>query len=254
MKGSVFLLLCFGLVSCADDSLVVGDLSSLFNTFWTREQSLQQSNLRVAVGWNVCVDVIVRAKDLIQKRPSISLLATKKGDFVTLDGEASFAAVLKHWSSLGKAAERFVTNETFFSDLVKDALSVGRVALGGNAGLMAKHIRETATKAVLLGGIARLKTYFEFVFAVRGQLNLIFFSRELAKPLIPDDVSIVGPWQVKDDMVHLIVEYAKGETLFEGETPTDRANRFICSADKENAELSSAWPFFARRKNGYFDA
>jgi len=104
----------------------------------------------------------------------------------------SFSVIKKrHWSSLGTAAERFVSNSTYFSLLVEDALTVGRIALGGNAGLMAKHIRETATDAVLLGGIVR----------------------ELAKPLLPDDLTIIGPWKVKEDMVHLIVEYAKGRIL-----------------------------------------
>ena len=56
---------------------------------------------------------------------------------------------------MSKAGERFVANETYFSLLVEDALKVGRVALGGNAGLMARHIFRTATENVLLGGIVR---------------------------------------------------------------------------------------------------
>lgn len=95
----------------------------------------------------------------------------------------------RHWSSLGTAAERFVSNSSYFSELVDDALTVGRIALGGNAGLMARHIRETATDSVLLGGIVR----------------------HLTKPLIPEDVTIIGPWKVKEDMVHLIIEYSKGK-------------------------------------------
>jgi hypothetical protein len=87
---------------------------------------------------------------------------------------------------------------------------------------MAKYIREHGTKNVLLGGIVR----------------------DLTKPLIPDDVLIIGPWNVKEDMVHLIVEYSKGEVLFEGEQPTDRANRcdrnnhffFFFFFDKQRAD------------------
>lgn len=41
--------------------------------------------------------------------------------------------------------------------------------------------------------------------------------------------------------------FGKGEKLFDEESATDRANRFICSSDSKNAELAPAWPFFIKR-------
>jgi hypothetical protein len=76
---------------------------------------------------------------------------------------------------MSKAGERFVANETYFSLLVEDALKVGRVALGGNAGLMARHIFQTATENVLLGGIVRDLTRPEL--PVKSVFFFFFFCR-----------------------------------------------------------------------------
>jgi hypothetical protein len=127
-----FLLLV--VVCCCFASLTpheshVDKLAAKFRSFWKARPGVS-SSLRVAVGWNVCADVIVRAADLLRRRPSLGF-GTGKLDSPVVESEAQLSSALRFWSSQGKAAERFVSNSTFFADRVDDALAVGRVALGG---------------------------------------------------------------------------------------------------------------------------
>lgn len=179
---------------------------------------------RVAVGWNACADVIVSASALLSA-PSLASVShfPPPSDAPSLDGPLAFAAALRHFFLLGKAAERFVANATFFSLLSEDAVRLGRVALGGNAALMARGMSERGeARDVLLGGVVR----------------------ELTKPLLPEAVTVVGPAGVHDDQLHVIVEWGVGDVLFG--TPATRANRFIVSRDLANARLLAAEPFLIR--------
>ncbi len=197
-----------------------------YATFLAKERKRAPGRLRVAVGWNVCADVIVPAAALFGQaslRGVQDVGATR--DHPVLESAESFVQAFQHFFKHGKAAERFVSNSSFFEELSRDAVAVGRVVLGGNAGLMARGIQEQGhASEVLLGGIVR----------------------DLTRPLLHEQVTVVGPTTVKEDMLHIIVEYEKGEQLFPHLHPASRANRFIVSADVENAKLTPALPFLIR--------
>ena len=181
--------------------------------------------LAVAVGWNANLDVIVDASKLLSELDSFQRLAeATPSDRTTISNEEEFLGTFAHFFAQGKAAERFVTNETFFATLAAAGKRVGRQAIGGNAGLMAVGIFPKVGR-VLLGGVVR----------------------EQLKALLPEDLAVVSPWEVHDDQVHLIVEYSKGDTI--SGVVASRANRFIVSNDVANARQLASLPFLIRTQS-----
>lgn len=187
---------------------------------------------KVAVGFNANVDMIVQGlaavKDLIPKPRDVKEIRTLT-DFVD-----SFA----YWFQKGAAAERFVTSDKLFEQIVASADSAeGKVLYrtGGNAALMATNLAGLSCKCdVLLGGI------------VGKQLNI----------LLQSNIKTVGERGMQNDPVHLILEYPKGATWNGMKAP--RANRFIVVRDEYNSKLKAFEPMLkyilkAQKENVYFD-
>jgi ADP-dependent glucokinase len=226
----------------------------------------EKTRLRVAVGYNANLDLIVRAVPLLRKlfsasTPTRGLLPA---DAVSSPGE--LFATFSHFFETGSAAERTVSNETLWAEILAAAEQLDSLHwhVGGNAALMANRFaREADTcEAVLLGG------------HVGERL------REMLEPVI--EVSGVPAQSGTADEVHLIMEYARGEALssvmpehsgdsieypndagaqmldsqeadVEGKEGQDdeeavfapRANRFIVVRDPTNSEIRGLEPFHA---------
>jgi ADP-dependent glucokinase len=87
---------------------------------------------------------------------------------------------------------------------------------GGNAALMGQHLVETAN-----GNPRRVR----LVSAVGPKL----------KALLHPDIEVPEEHLVETDEIHLILEYSLGEKW--GDFTAKRANRFIFSHDRTNAEI-----------------
>ena len=71
----LFLLWCALCVFASADD--VSRLASEFNLV-AKHLGRERSKLKVAIGVNVCADLIVRASDLLKQRPSLAKFAEKK--------------------------------------------------------------------------------------------------------------------------------------------------------------------------------
>lgn len=169
-------------------------------------------NLTVALGYNVCLDGIVRWEDVIAKRA-----ATSPGDRLVLTSDADVSAAFSHYFAAGAAAER-TCDPAVFQQLVDRAKASAswQTRLGGNAAIMAKSMASVHPLVrVVLGG----------------------HIGPLAHELLP--ASVVRATRIEDhDEVHLILEYAKGDELT-ADVAAPRANRFIVTADQANTHASA---------------
>lgn len=214
----------------------------------TLRLSWGSSRGRVAVGFNANLDLISRAKPLFDRLGQSRFHRTRAVDHVTLETLEDFVETLLLYSQLGKAAERFVTNSTLFSYLVDEsgAIEGSRYAVGGNAALMAKNIAQEYGHAVdvLLGGIAREKLRD---LLMQNDKKKNGESGQKRKSSLDDVLDVIGPSEVLEDQVHLILEYGAGEVFLKGlEWKAQRSNRFIVSSDVANSEMKAAAPFFKR--------
>lgn len=190
----------------------------------------KRNSVKMAVGANACLDLIVSGTEFLKALEDSSSLAGR--DHAVVGKIEEFIEVFTLYAGQGKAAERFVTDNALFRDkIVAAALKVpsARFAVGGNAALMAAGSVQRGLKNVLLGGIVG----------------------ERLRALLPSSLQIVGP-SGYDDQIHLIIEYRKGDELWPG-VIAPRANRFIVSADTPNAKLEAAQPFFETLQRGSFD-
>ncbi|KAK1891159.1 ADP-dependent glucokinase [Dissostichus eleginoides] len=92
---------------------------------------------KVAVGFGGCVDLIVDGVSLLNK---IGLAHTDQPlHHDLIENEVQLAQSFAYFFAPGAAAERFVLNDTFFSELVEASrdLPGNRWAIGGNAPVMA---------------------------------------------------------------------------------------------------------------------
>ena len=144
-------------------------------------------SLRVAVGINSCLDLIVQGKDLFASMNIASEAQDASvSDVETIESAEEFLNVFSFFYKREKAGERFVKNETLFKEIVSHAEKDGMFAVGGNAALMAQSlIRNNKKVSVLLGGIVR----------------------EKMKALLPLDLDIVGPLEVRDDQVCSFIDF-----------------------------------------------
>lgn len=175
------------------------------------------SGLRVAVGFGSCVDVIGSAMDVLAKLSAS--VPDKPEHFNTVHNQEEFEKIFAYFFRHGAAAERYMSNETFFHKMADIAKSFPetKVVVGGNAPVMAKSFLRQGVK-VLLG----------------AQMT------EELRRRIGTEVEIAGN-EVSSDDIHLILEYHKGEKWGEYESP--RANRFIIHNDFNNPLLSTLESF-----------
>lgn len=185
--------------------------------------SLPLPSLTVALGSNVCVDLIVQAADVLDIGTDVPLK-----DLPALESLSDVNSVFMQHFAAGAAGERSCRDASAFGSLVAkaDAQATARRSLGGNAALMARKLSKSGVKTVLGGHVG-----------------------PTAASLLPANVAVVGAAAASSpgathavasastDEVHLILEYGTGTTL--GGVTATRANRFIVTADLANQDASA---------------
>ncbi|XP_010877964.1 ADP-dependent glucokinase [Esox lucius] len=172
---------------------------------------------RVAIGLGGCVDIIVDGVTLLNK---IGLPPTDQPlhhDYI--ENADQLAQSFAYFFAPGAAAERFVSNDTLFSQLVEASreLPGNRWSVGGNAPVMAGRLAVEGCD-VLLGGS---------------------FSPEFAD-VLSQHITVTGN-VVEEPDIHLILEYPSGASW--GQYTARRANRYIVHSDDHNPYLASLQDF-----------
>ncbi|KAM7014672.1 ADP-dependent glucokinase [Tautogolabrus adspersus] len=172
---------------------------------------------RVAVGFGGCVDLIVDGVSLLNK---IDLTPTDQPlHHNYLENAVQLAQSFAYFFAPGAAAERFMLNDTLFSELVEASrdLPGNRWAIGGNAPVMAGRMA-TEGCDVLLGGS---------------------FSPDFTD-VLSEHITVAGNI-VEEPDIHLILEYPSGASW--GHLTSRRANRYIIHSDDHNPYLDSMEEF-----------
>jgi len=172
--------------------------------------SSSSNPVRIAIGTNVCVDLIVPVKDVltitVDDKPQDTAIASSISDINN---------VFLHHFAAGAAGERSCSSSSVFDSLVTKAqqLSSARNSLGGNAAIMARKLSNLGAEVYLSGNVG-----------------------PVAASLLPSSVHTLTSSSSTNDEVHLILEYPMGLTM--GQYTASRANRFILTADLANADMS----------------
>lgn len=170
-----------------------------------------EKDLRVMVGFNVCVDLLVGSEYVIPKESDVRP-DDRSGILSSIDDVYS---VFLKYHSVGLAGERSVESDVFI-DLLNFALSDPKAyeRIGGNAALMAETLASIGYNNVHVGGRV-------------GPKLLSMLNRSISLLLPP----------AASDEVHLILEYRK-ESYYNGQV-APRANRFILTSDIANTEYDT---------------
>ncbi|CAN9506945.1 unnamed protein product [Ophioblennius macclurei] len=195
-------------------------LDTVLSSLLRAERKVGMNNVarpKVAIGFGGCVDLIVDGVSLFNK---IRLPATDQPlhhDY--LENPEQLAQSFAYFFAPGAAAERFMLNDTLFSELVEGArdLPGNRWAVGGNAPVMAGRMA-TEGCDVLLGGS---------------------FSPDFTD-VLSQHITVAGN-TVEEPDIHLILEYPSGASW--GRYTSRRANRYIIHSDDHNPYLASMEEF-----------
>ncbi|XP_072558904.1 ADP-dependent glucokinase-like isoform X2 [Paramormyrops kingsleyae] len=225
----VMVLLAYWLRPPVRDTLD-GRLDTVLSSLLRAERKAGLSDFarpRVAIGFGGCVDIIVDGVTLLNKvglEPSSQPL---HHDYI--ENAEQLAQSFAYFFPPGAASERFVMNDTLFSQLVEASreLPGNRWSLGGNAAVMASRMALEGCE-VLLGAD---------------------FSPELTD-VLPQQITVVGN-VVEEPDIHLILEYPSGATW--GQYTSKRANRFIVHSDDHNPYLASMEAFERKLKDFHPD-
>ncbi|XP_076156501.1 ADP-dependent glucokinase [Alosa pseudoharengus] len=182
---------------------------------------------KVAIGFGGCVDIIVDGVALLNK---IGLPPTDQPlhhDYI--ENAEQLAQSFGYFFAPGAASERYVMNETLFSQLVEASreLPGNRWAVGGNAPVMAGRMAFEGCD-VLLGGS---------------------FSTDF-NDVLPEHITVAGS-AVEEPDIHLIMEYPSGASW--GPYTSRRANRYIVHSDDHNPYLDSMEEFEKQLKDFHPD-
>eukprot|EP00794_Sanderia_malayensis_P019893 gene19893-21836_t len=174
-------------------------------------------DLRVAVGFGSCMDLIVDGIPLVKK------LGLKPPDLPQhhdyFKSKEMIAEAFAYFLKEGAASERFVDPELFKKIVaVAETLPGARWKGGGNAPVISKRMSMEGVKEVLVASNAS-KDY---------------------RALFPENMRFLGEADHKDD-VHLILEFKVGERW--GQYAAPRANRFVIHSDQNNPMLRSLEAF-----------
>ncbi|XP_023280758.1 ADP-dependent glucokinase-like [Seriola lalandi dorsalis] len=195
-------------------------LDTVLSSLLRAEQKVGMSNVarpKVAVGFGGCVDLIVDGVSLLNK---IGLPPTDQPlhhDYI--ENTEQLAQSFAYFFAPGAAAERFMLNDTLFSELVEASrdLPGNRWSVGGNAPVMAGRMA-TEGCDVLLGGS---------------------FSPDFTD-VLSQHITVAGNILDEPD-IHLILEYPSGASW--GHYTSRRANRYIIHSDDHNPYLDSMEEF-----------
>uniref|UniRef100_A0A667WVJ8 ADP-dependent glucokinase 2 n=1 Tax=Myripristis murdjan TaxID=586833 RepID=A0A667WVJ8_9TELE len=178
---------------------------------------------KVAVGFGGCVDLIVDGVSLLNKIGLSSTDQPLHHDYI--ENAQQLAQSFAYFFAPGAAAERFVMNDTLFSELVEASreLPGNRWTVGGNAPVMAGRMA-TEGCDVLLGGS---------------------FSPDFTD-VLSQHITVAGN-TVEEPDIHLILEYPSGASW--GPYTSRRANRYIVHSDDHNPYLDSMEHFAEKLKD-----
>ncbi|KAJ8341857.1 hypothetical protein SKAU_G00341480 [Synaphobranchus kaupii] len=179
---------------------------------------------RVAIGFGGCVDIIVDGVALLDKIGLLPSAQPLHHDYI--QNAEQLAQSFAYFFPPGAASERFVMNETLFSQLVEASreLPDNRWSVGGNAPVMAGRMAIEGCE-VLLGGS---------------------FSPDFTD-VLSQHITVAGE-TVEEPDIHLIMEYPAGATW--GQYTSRRANRYIVHSDDHNPYLTSMAEF-ERKLQGF---
>ena len=166
-------------------------------------ESKSDADLNIAVGTNICVDLIVSANDFFEVLPSLPTHVDDVDPDSSIDSEQDLVDTFAYFFGRGAAAERFV-DPHLFNTLVSTAtaLQSTQKRLGGNAALMGNQFAKLGHKVLMSSD---------------GGADL--------KQLVHDGVTFSGQDEDAAVETHIILEYGSGDE-FQG-VYSDRANRLI---------------------------
>ncbi|XP_034043627.1 ADP-dependent glucokinase-like [Thalassophryne amazonica] len=201
-------------------------LDTVLSSLLRAERQVGRSNIvrpRVAVGFGGCVDLIVDGVSLLKK---INLPQTDQPlhhDY--LENAEQLAQSFAYFFAPGAAAERFMINDTLFSELVEASRDIpgNRWAVGGNAPVIASRLANEGCDVLLAGS----------------------FSPDLTD-VLPQHITVAGN-VVEEPDIHLILEYPSGTKW--GHYTSRRANRYIIHSDAHNPYLASMEDFARKLKD-----
>ncbi|KPP59705.1 ADP-dependent glucokinase-like, partial [Scleropages formosus] len=162
---------------------------------------------RVAIGFGGCVDITVDGVMLLNKiglQPSGQPVHHNY-----IENAQQLVESFAYFFPPGAASERYVLNDTLFSQLVEASREIpgNRWSVGGNAPVMAGRMAMEGCD-VLLGAN---------------------FSPDLTD-VLSQHISVVGS-VIDEPDIHLILEYPSGATW--GQYTSKRANRYIVHSERE---------------------
>ncbi|XP_034176610.1 ADP-dependent glucokinase [Osmia lignaria lignaria] len=169
------------------------------------------SRPKVAIGYGVCTDVYVNAKQLLAYSKEIG----RPEHFDEINTEIELLKSFAYYFRHGAAAERYMANRTLFDALVTKARSFpsSYSTIGGNAAIMALRFAQEGCDVTLAAKLTRS-----------------------LHQMIPQVINIIGGEAKRDD-IHLVIEYKHGDVW--GPYSSARANRYIVHNDANNPMLSS---------------
>ncbi|KOC62487.1 ADP-dependent glucokinase [Habropoda laboriosa] len=169
------------------------------------------SRPKVAIGYGVCTDVYVNAKELLNYSENVGRPQHFDEINTELELLKSFAYYFRH----GAAAERYMANRTLFDQLVAKARSFSSSysTIGGNAAIMALRFAKEGCDVTLAAKLTRS-----------------------LHQMMPQVINIVGGEAKRDD-IHLVIEYKHGDVW--GPYSSARANRYIVHNDANNPRINS---------------
>ncbi|RVE74673.1 hypothetical protein OJAV_G00024390 [Oryzias javanicus] len=201
-------------------------LDTVLSSLLRAEKKVGVNNVarpKVAIGFGGCVDLLVDGVSFLNK---IGISHTENPvHYDYLENAEQLAQSFAYFFAPGAAAERFMLNETLFSELVDGArdLPGNRWAVGGNAPVMAGRMANEGCD-VLLGGS---------------------YSTDFID-VLPEHITVAGEVLDEPD-IHLILEYSAGSSW--GRYTSRRANRYIIHSDDRNPYLSSMEEFAKKLKD-----
>ncbi|KAL4623873.1 ADP-dependent glucokinase-like [Arapaima gigas] len=172
---------------------------------------------RVAVGFGGCVDIVVDGIMLLEKMGVHPSKQPFHHDFI--ETSEQLAQSFAYFFPPGAASERYVKNDTLFSQLVEASrlLPGSRWSVGGNAPVMAGRMAIEGCDVLL--GVSATPDF-------TGVLS--------------QHITVAGNTVEKPD-IHLILEYHSGAEW--GQYTSKRANRYIIHSDNHNPYLASMYDF-----------
>ncbi|KAL3875249.1 hypothetical protein ACJMK2_038173 [Sinanodonta woodiana] len=98
------------------------------------------SQTRIAIGFGGCLDYVLDAMEFVKK---LNLTAPDEPEhYDSVESKEQLSKLFAYFFRHGAAAERFVSNETLFNEVIKGAEGMAslRKAMGGNAPQMARRL------------------------------------------------------------------------------------------------------------------